>query len=369
MPSLQSLAKALRAMDDFRRIDYGNFTYSLSSVLTCAFCATMAGCCGARAISDFMTEWFDPLNKLVGLPHGVPSHDTINRVLISVDSLYLGQILREWAGVVELHPHHLQVDGKTICGSKENGKNVTHIVTVFAGEFAASILETKVFDKQNEISAFESVLLSKQIDFSGKVVTGDAMYCQKSFCRTITESGGDWLFVVKNNQPNLYKNIETFWAGTKEGETRVVPISGHGRKGTKTIRFSSDIDWLAEDHDFAGLSCIAEITTDVIEKGQRKVSKQYLIGSLKTLEELFTARSKHWSIESMHWILDTAFEEDKCTSRKGNAPLNLNIFRKIGFFFLSLAMKKNLFKDCSIRRLMKRCAMKFSNLQRILSLA
>ena len=66
-----------------------------------------------------------------------------------------------------------------------------------------------------------------------------------------------------------------------------------------------------EEYAFMGLSCMAEITTIVTEKEVAKTSTQYLIGSVKTLEEVFISRSKHWSIESMHWILDMAFEEDR----------------------------------------------------------
>ena len=64
---------------------------------------------------------------------------------------------------------------------------------------------------------------------------------------------------------------------------------------TKTIRFTTEVDWILKDYAFTGLSSMAEVTTEVLEKGKRTTSKQYLIGSVKTLEELFISRSKHWS--------------------------------------------------------------------------
>ena len=208
-----------------------------------------------------------------------------------------------------------------------------------------------------------------RINFEGKVVTGDAMFCQKSFCDAIINSGGDWVFVLKKNHPNLYADVDDYFAKTNDVvEMKVIPISGHGRKGTKKIRFTRDVDWILKDYNFTGLSCIAEITTTVIEKGVEKTSTQYIIGSVKTLDELFIARSKHWSIESMHWILDMAFEEDRSRNRTKNSPLAMNVFRKIAFYFFALAQKTETFKGHSIRRLMGRCKSRFSHLLTILSL-
>ncbi len=273
MSTLIDLVTTLRPLDDFRRVECGNFKHHLSSILVSIFCATMAGCFGARAVSDFIADNYLALHNLVGLPNGVPSHDTITRVLANVNAPVLADLLRSWSGIDKLDPQFLQTDGKTIRGSKENGEKTAHIVTVFAGDYAASLMEEQVSEKQNEISAFELILLSNRINFEGKVVTGDAMFCQKSFCDSITNSGGDWVFVLKKNHPNLYTEVEEYFTKMEDvGETKVFPISGHGRKGTKTIRFSRDVDWILKDYQFTGLSCIAEITTTVVEKGVQKTS-------------------------------------------------------------------------------------------------
>lgn len=369
MPTLKNLLTSLNQLDDPRRTTCGNFKYSLASMIACIFCATMAGCFGCRAIADYIADKFFILNIVIGLPNGVPSHDTINRILENTDTQLLAKIFREWAGIDKIDPEYLQVDGKTIRASKNNGEKASHIVTVYATDYKASLLERGVYDKENEISAFENMLIAQQINFAGKTVTGDAMFCQTSFCRAITESGGNWVFVLKKNQKTLYEDVKLYWSGMEATETKVKDISGHGRKGTITIRFTTDVNWILKDHDFTGLNCIAEVVTKVTVKGVTTTSTQYLIGSVKTLEELFIPRAKHWGIESMHWILDMDFEEDRCRSRKGNAPMNLNIFRKISLFFFNIAQKSEQFKNHSIKRLIGRCKSKFANLQAILALA
>ena len=369
MCNLNDLITKLDTVEDLRRTEFGNFKYSLSSIIGCSFCAVMAGYKGSRAIVDFIEDNFKMLNHFIGLPHGVPSHDTINRVLQSVDAQKLAEIFREWAGIDKLDPAYLHVDGKTIRGSKCKDQKAAHIVSVYAGDYAASICEEQVYEKQNEISAFERIFLANKINFSGKTVTGDAMFCQKTFCGAITNSGGNWIFVLKKNHPNLFASVEEYWAAMDATEVKVVPISGHGRKGKKTIKFTRDVDWILQDYDLTELRCMAEVTTEVIENGTLKTSTQYLIGSVKTLEELFVPRSKHWSIESMHWILDMAFEEDRCSSRTGNAPLTLNVFRKVAFYFFNLAKKLKQYKGHSIRRLMGRCKANFSHLLNVLTSA
>lgn len=45
----------------------------------------------------------------------------------------------------------------------------------------------------------------------------------------------------------------------------------------------------------------------------------------------------HWSIEnSLHWVLDDVFREDRCTARKGFATENLGLMRRIVYNLMQL---------------------------------
>ena len=77
----------------------------------------MAAYNGCRAIIDFIENNVAMLNHFIGLPHGVPSHDTINSVLHSVDAQTMAHIFREWAVIEKLNPEYVHVDGKTLCGT------------------------------------------------------------------------------------------------------------------------------------------------------------------------------------------------------------------------------------------------------------
>ena len=51
-----------------------------------------------------------------------------------------------------------------------------------------------------------------RLPLKGAVVTGDAMFCQKEFCRKITEGGGNFIFTVKGNQPGLKEDVAATFA-------------------------------------------------------------------------------------------------------------------------------------------------------------
>ena len=56
--------------------------------------------------------------------------------------------------------------------------------------------------KQKSELAVASRLI-QHIDWKGKVLTGDALYCQRGLCSALRQAGGDYLFLVKGNQPQL----------------------------------------------------------------------------------------------------------------------------------------------------------------------
>ena len=58
---------------------------------------------------------------------------------------------------------------------------------------------------QNEITA--AMALLKELPLDGTVITGEAISCQREICRHIRDGNGHYLFVVKDNQPQLKANI------------------------------------------------------------------------------------------------------------------------------------------------------------------
>jgi len=55
----------------------------------------------------------------------------------------------------------------------------------------------------------DALKLLQRLDLKGKVVTGDAMFCQKSIAEKIVARGGDYVLPIKDNQKILRENVET----------------------------------------------------------------------------------------------------------------------------------------------------------------
>jgi len=107
----------------------------------------------------------------------------------------------------------LPIDGKTLCGTLQPHQRAIHLLSAFDHHSGCVLSQTEVDHKTNEAKTAISFL--KTLVLEGKVIVGDAMFCQREVCREILDSGGDYLFVVKDNQPTLLREIASAFADTK----------------------------------------------------------------------------------------------------------------------------------------------------------
>ena len=115
------------------------------------------------------------------------------------------QACRPAENLIDSPSGHIAIDGKTLRGSRRVGSKALHVVSAFASQLSAVVGDLAVAPDENEIVA--ALALLKELPLEGAVVTGDAIFCQREICRTITDGHGDYLFVVKDNQPELKADI------------------------------------------------------------------------------------------------------------------------------------------------------------------
>jgi hypothetical protein len=97
------------------------------------------------------------------------------------------------------------LDGKTLCGSRDGEAPGQHLVAAYAHEHRAVLAQIRVDAKTNEHKA--ALELLGILPVKGRIVLGDAMFCQRDLCAKIIEQGGDYLFTVKGNQLGLERDI------------------------------------------------------------------------------------------------------------------------------------------------------------------
>lgn len=329
--------------------------HELLDILFIALAAMVSGAEDFVTIAEYGVIKQDWLKGLLGLPNGIPSHDTFRRVFARLDPHQLEACLIAWAEALRSRAQItgeevIALDGKTLRQSFDTatGTKAIHIVSAWASRARLCLGQVKVAEKSNEITAVPALL--KMLDIRGCLVTADAMNCQKATARQITEQGGTFVLALKDNHPSLSEGVKLFVehaAKHKYADLNTRSITtldkDHGRIETRRYRvidLPDGIAWADEKQAWPGLLSIgiAEATRQVGEKTSTE-TRYYLTAIPATPAEsarrFGRAVRYHWGIEnSLHWSLDVSFNEDDCRVRKDNGPQNLAALRHVSLNLL-----------------------------------
>lgn len=206
---LSTLMAALASVPDWR--DNRGKHHRLGSVLALVVCGLLCGCKSVAAIARF-GRWLEPEQQaeLGFVAYPPPSVATIWRILTHIEAQKLEQVLSAWAAQAPVVPDEaVAIDGKTVRGSRRKEQAGVHLLAAYTHNTGVVVAQQAVGTKANEISAAPDLLDS--VDLRGKVVTGDAMYTQRTLCEQIVKAGGHYLVVVKANQPDLLEALQTLF--------------------------------------------------------------------------------------------------------------------------------------------------------------
>ena len=173
--------------------------YPLQPLLAIAIAAMLAGANDLKAIFRWGRRLKPEALALFGLEKA-PCHSQWFYFFRSLDADALAATLGAFA-LAGAEPGHLAIDGKTLKGSRRRDTKALHVVSAFSTRVSVVVGDVVLEPDQNEITA--ALILLKQLPLEGAIITGDAMFCQREICRAITDGGGDYAFVVKDNQPEL----------------------------------------------------------------------------------------------------------------------------------------------------------------------
>jgi predicted transposase YbfD/YdcC len=197
------------------------------------------------------------------------------------------------------------------------------------------------------------------LDLTGMLVTGDAIHCQAETAALIEARGGEWLFALAANRPAVLAEVERFFADPVASpvERHTTTDADHGRIEVRRHAVSADVAWLSVDRRspgepaLPGLAMIGMVEAEVEQGGRTSLTRRYYLSSAALGAPRFAAAVRaHWRIEnSLPWVLDTGFDEDRARNRKDHGPENLAILRK-----LALNVLRTAGPEISIRRKRKR---------------
>jgi DDE_Tnp_1-associated/Transposase DDE domain len=210
-----SLLEALADVPD-PRSRHGR-RHPLSALLALTVLAMLRGCKGPTAIAQFGRDHGVALAHALGFRRGkTPAPSCLSDLYSALDAAAFEAALSRWIASRTPEPaagadkQAVSLDGKTLRGSRDGEAPGHHLVSAYAHEHHAVLAQIRVDAKTNEHKA--ALQLLGILPLKGRVVLGDAMFCQRDVCAQIVTQGGDYLFTVKGNQQGLERDIAAGFA-------------------------------------------------------------------------------------------------------------------------------------------------------------
>ncbi len=327
-----------------------------------ALAAVVAGMRGYTAITGWVADVPPAILADVYLRSGAaaappPSKTTIWRVLTDADAGAFDVAAGTWlmslarftipavagrdASERDCRPALMQVrlDGKAIRGAKDADGNQVRLLAALAGPDAASSVvaaQAEVGKKTNEVPMATVVL--GQIDLDNKIVTADALHTVKATASHIHEHGGEFVLPVKENRRALSGALNALpWGQVPIAHT--VADKGHGRITTRTIQVLP----APEDLPFPHVSQVFLIERHVTDLRGQPISAVAALGVASPAPDQASPADlagyvrEQWSIESLHWLRDTLYQEDKSKVRTRNGPRVMAALRNLAIGALRMA--------------------------------
>jgi predicted transposase YbfD/YdcC len=336
--------------------------HPVAAVLALAAAAVAAGMKGYAAITGWVADV--PPAILAGLylrsgaaPAPPPSKTTIWRVLTDAGAEAFDAAVGAWlmslAGFTTAATAsrdtgeeacsrtlmQVRLDGKAVRGAKDADGNQVRLLAALAGpDAAASVVaaQAEVGKKTNEVPMATVVL--DQVGLNGKIVTADALHTVQATANHIHEHGGEFVLPVKENRRALFDALDALPWGQ-------VPIAhsatdkGHGRITTRTIQVLP----APEDLPFPHVSQVFLIERYVTGLHGQPISAVAALGVASPKPDQASPADlagyvrEQWSVESLHWIRDTLYQEDKSKVRTRSGPRIMAALRNLAIGALRLA--------------------------------
>jgi predicted transposase YbfD/YdcC len=345
--SPHSLAAGFTQVPDPRRA--ASIVYPLPAILALAAAAILANHRSVLAIAEWGARQDATMREALGFATArMPCQSTLQRVFRQLDAHALAETLSACfrpsarPASSDPAPQGVAIDGKAQRGRLRfaNAGCPVHALSAFCHDrgivLAHEPIESGLEQAEAELTVAPALLA--RIVWPGRVLTGDALFCQRTLCQQVLNAGGDYLLVVKANQEMLYRDIQLLFdpppalAALPLLDRRVARTveTGHGRsREIRELIASTD---LCGYLDWPGARQVFRLERTWREHGITKRVLRYGITSLPPAAadsaRLLALRRGHWSIENqLHRHKDVNFGEDASLIHVGAGPTVMALLR------------------------------------------
>ena len=335
-----SLLRFFRSFPDPRA---SNVSHSLNDVMIIAILAVLCGCEGWASVEGWTWINLKWLRTFLDLSHGVPSHDTFDRVFALMNPAAFERAFMIWTDTLVKSRNGLfiAVDGKTLRRSFKHAwsKSPVHLVSAFVSKNHVVLGQLATDAKSNEITAIPKLLAL--LELAGTTLTIDAMGCQKLIAGQIIAQQAHYILAVKENQPALHAKVKSLmdeailesFKGMKH-DFHESSEEAHGRMETRKVWCTPEVKWLGETGQaWPSLNSLIVVESRREMPGEPpSIQRRYFISSHDGKDARCVGEGirLHWGVENgLHWSLDVGMNEDQCRLRVKQGAENFSRLRRI----------------------------------------
>lgn len=348
---LQNFVTIAKKLND-ERVQY-KVRHNMSDIVIIALLGILANANTWNEIHCFAVSHEKWLKTFLELPSGIPSHDTIQRVvaIINPSTLYTSTVKY----IINLINNLSQptkekdvksMDGKTINGSSRSELTTekilpTNVMSIYSHDYGMSIIQDFIGEKTNEIPMGPELI--KQLNLSDSIITADALNTQKETVKAIVKANGEYVLALKANQGTMYNEVSEYFRDNdliKDSEYYSETEKSHSKFIKREYYMTSNIYWITNHKDWKNIKSIGyeKKTIEFLNNNKTIIEERFFIISFENNVKIFAdAVRKHWGIENnLHAPLDIVFREDNNTTLEKNGAKNLSILKRIALNIIKL---------------------------------
>ena len=185
--------------------------HSLAAMLAAIVCGILCGARGYTAIAQWLHHQPVTVRQLLGFLRLPPTEGAFRKLLKVLSVSSFEQAVAQWTKdalgltVTDATLRAVAIDGKMLRGTVDELRPTIHLLAALDHQTGCVLSQCAVPEGTNE--AKTALTLLRNLVLNGRIVTGDAAFCQRDVCQQTLDSGGQYLFPVKDNQPLLRNAI------------------------------------------------------------------------------------------------------------------------------------------------------------------
>lgn len=346
--------------------------HSMVNIMTISVCAMIAGAEDWTDMAGFGQNYHDWFRQFLDMPHGPPSHDTLRRVFSLLEAEAFSISLSQWLHDLKQFPvevpggtGQLAIDGKLFKSSFDQAglKQPWLMVSAYATEQGLILGQQGASGEKGELLTIHELL--DRLHLQGRLVSIDALGCQKDIAGKIVEKQGDYLLSLKANHPTLEEAVRERLANQirqedddpREDHDHAWELDkSHGRTTLRRCMVLRNLQGIPGIEEWPGVQAAVLMVTEQDRPRKRQKATQpdrqqtqglrlYLTSRNASAKEYQQAIRHHWKIENqVHWSLDVTFGEDRSRARKDQGAINLGALRRVALSLLKADPSKKSIK-------------------------